>query len=67
MSFIDERFFEHRRRSTSTAGIATGVAATLLWFYHYVADHIFNWELLGLALLFVAIKLSLMVWYRLKD
>jgi hypothetical protein len=42
MSFIDERFFEHRRRSTSTAGIATSMAATLLWFYHYVADHVFR-------------------------
>lgn len=67
MSFIDERFLEHRRRSTSTAGIVTGVSATLLWMYHYLADHIFNWELLGLALTFLVIKMSLMAWYRFKD
>ena len=35
ISFIDERFLEHRRRSTSTAGIATGITALLLGYYHF--------------------------------
>jgi len=67
ISFIDERFLEHRRRSTSTAGIITGITALLLGYYHFVKDHVFNWELFGLGLLFVVVKMSLMVWYRLKD
>jgi hypothetical protein len=40
MSFIDERFLEHRRRSTSTAGITVAAAAILLWGYHYYVDHV---------------------------
>ena len=65
--FIDERFLEHRRRSTSTAGIATAMAALLLWAYHYYIDHVARWELFALGLGFVVIKMSLMAWYRIKD
>jgi len=67
MSFIDERFLEHRRRSTSTAGIAIGVASILLWGYHYYVDHVLKWELFALGFGFVVIKMSLMAWYRFKD
>lgn len=67
MSFIDERFLEHRRRATSTAGITTAIAAIGLWAYHFYAEHIIRWELLALALTFVFLKWILMVWYRLKD
>ena len=67
MSFIDERFLEHRRRSTSTAGITVAAAAILLWGYHYYVDHVLKWELFALGLTFVVIKMGLMAWYRFKD
>ena len=67
MSFIDERFLEHRRRSTSTAGITIAVAAILLWGYHYYVDHVLKWELFALGLTFVVVKMTLMLWYRFKD
>jgi hypothetical protein len=67
ISFIDERFLEHRRRSTSTAGIAIAAASILLWYYHYLFDHVLRWELFGLGVGFVVIKFALMAWYRFKD
>ena len=67
MSLIDERFLMHRLRSTSTAGIVGGVIAILLWFYRYVADHRWNWDLFAVAVTIVAVKVALMIWYRLTD
>ena len=64
---IDERFLMHRLRSTSTAGIITAVTAILLFLYRYFIDKIWSWDLAALALLNVAVKMSLMAWYRFKD
>jgi len=58
--FVDERFLEHRRSSSSQAGILCAVLA--VW-----VDHVWNWELFGLALVFVVVKMSLFTWYRFKD
>ncbi len=65
--FVDERFLEHRRRSTSAAGIAAAVLALALFEYRFWRDHQWNWDLLSIALGFVAIKLALMLWYRFND
>lgn len=65
--FVDERFLEHRRRSSSIAGITSALAVLVLFEYHLLFDHVWSWELLSLALLFVVIKLSLFTWYRLND
>jgi hypothetical protein len=64
--FVDERFLEHRRRSTSAAGIATAVLALVLFEYRWNVDRIWSWDLLGVALTFIVIKISLMVWYSVK-
>ncbi len=37
---VDERFLEHRRRSTSYAGIIGGVLAILLFAYRFYVNHI---------------------------
>ena len=63
---IDERFMEHRRRSTSTAGIFTAVLAILLFAYRHYINHRTNWDLLVVGAAFVALKLTLMAWYRWK-
>jgi hypothetical protein len=67
MSFIDERFLEHRRRSTSVAGIVGGVLAALLWGYRYYFNHVLNWDLFAVAVTIAAVKVTLMIWYRVRD
>jgi hypothetical protein len=65
--FVDERFLEHRRRSTSIAGIAACLVAIGLFEYRFFINHIWSWDLLVVALTMVAVKVAMMVWYRFKD
>ena len=62
--YMDERTLTHRLRSTSTAGIATAILAVAGFEYRLLAQHLWDLELLSVALAFVTIKLSLMLWYR---
>jgi hypothetical protein len=64
---VDERFLEHRRRSTSTAGIVGGAVSICLFSYRYYVKHIWSWDLLTVALTIVGIKLAVMAWYYLTD
>ena len=64
---IDERFLNHRLRSTSMAGIIGGVVAILLFAYRYYFNHIFSWDLLAVSLTIVGVKLVVMLWYRITD
>jgi len=64
---IDERFLTHRRRSTSIAGIACALTAIGLFEYRYWVNRVWSWELLSIALVFIAVKLALMAWYYLTD
>jgi hypothetical protein len=65
--FVDERFLEHRRRSSSTAGIAAACLAVLLFEYRFFHDRVWSWDLLAIALTFVILKLSLFALYRIND
>ncbi len=67
MKVIDERFLRHRLRSSSMGGIVGGTVAVLLWYYRYLVDHVFNWDLLAVALTIIVVKWSLMLWYRKTD
>ena len=62
--FVDERFLEHRRRSTSLAGIVGALIAVGLFEYHYLHDHFISWDLLAVLGVMVIVKLSMMTWYR---
>jgi hypothetical protein len=62
----DERFLEHRRRSTSLAGIISALVAIGIFEYRLLHDHIWAWDLLAIALTFAVIKLTMMAWYRLN-
>jgi hypothetical protein len=62
--FVDERFLDHRRRSSSIAGIAAAVLAVALFEYRFFFDHIWSWDLLAVALTFVVLKMSLFTWFR---
>jgi hypothetical protein len=65
--FLDERFFEHRRRSTSIAGIACAELALLLFMYQLLVKHVVKWDLFAIGATFAIVKLALMTWYSLKD
>ena len=64
---VDERFLNHRLRSTSLAGIVGGVFASLLFSYRYYHNHMWSWDLLAVAVTIVGVKLSAMAWYRITD
>jgi hypothetical protein len=65
--FVDERFWTHRRRSTSAAGVVAAELAILLFLYRYYFEHRLNWDLLAVGVSFVVVKLGLMIWYYLTD
>jgi hypothetical protein len=65
--WVDERFLDHRRRSTSAAGVTGGVLAVALFGYRYYFDHMWSWDLLAVGVTVVVVKLALMVWYSLRD
>ncbi|HEY1501832.1 MAG TPA: hypothetical protein VGF88_19820 [Acidobacteriaceae bacterium] len=64
---IDERFLDHRRRSTSLGGIAGAVLALALFEYHLIREHIYRWELFAVGAIMVIVKLSAMAWYHFTD
>ena len=64
---FDERFFVHRQRSTSIAGMVSAAAALLLFQYRYFVNHVANWDLAAIGVSFVVVKMSLMVWYAARN
>jgi membrane protein YdbS with pleckstrin-like domain len=65
--FVDERFLNHRRRSSSIAGILSAILAVVLFEYRFFVNHVWSWDLLALVLTFVIVKLSLFTWFRFND
>jgi hypothetical protein len=64
---VDERFLQHRLRSTSLAGIVGGVLAIGLFAYRFYVNHVWSWDLFAVAIAIVSVKLVVMAWYRLTD
>jgi hypothetical protein len=64
---VDERFLDHRRRSTSVAGVVGALLATGLFGYRYYFDHVWSWDLLAVSLTVVVVKVALMTWYLFTD
>lgn len=64
---IDERFVNHRLRSTSLAGIVGGVVAICLFGYRYYVNHVWSWDLFVVIATILIVKLAVMAWYRLND
>jgi len=63
----DERFFTHRLKSTSIAGVCGGLVAVGLWAYRYYVNDFFSWDLFAVGATMAAVKLAAMAWFRLKD
>jgi hypothetical protein len=64
---IDERFLQHRLRSTSVGGMAAGCLALGLFAYRYYVDHLWSSDLLAVGVTMVVVKLGVLTWYRLTD
>lgn len=64
---IDERFLDHRRRSTSIAGIVGALTAIGLFEYRVFRQGVWSWDLLSVAITFVVVKLAMMAWYLFTD
>ncbi len=65
--FVDERFLEHRRRSTSVAGLTGAGVALVLYEYRLIFQHRLSWDLLAVLVAMVMVKMSMMIWYRFND
>ena len=64
---IDERFLTHRLKSTSIGGQAAIAVAGGLWFYRHFSDHIWSWDLFAVIATMALVKVTVLVWYRLRD
>jgi hypothetical protein len=65
--FVDERFLEHRRRSTSLAALVGILVAGGLFEYRLIFQHVLSWDLLTVLAVMALVKLAMMAWYRLTD
>ncbi|HEX3892337.1 MAG TPA: hypothetical protein VHW46_07170 [Terracidiphilus sp.] len=65
--FVDERFLEHRRRSTSVAGLAGALVTGAIFEYKIFAKGIISWDLLAILVTMVVVKMTLMIWYKVRD
>jgi hypothetical protein len=66
-TLVDERFLNHRLRSTSIAGIIGGAAAMGLFAYRYYHDNFWSWDLFAVGATIVVVKLAVLTWYLLTD
>lgn len=64
---VDERFLDHRRRSSTFAMIAGALVSGGLFEYHLIRQHRYEWELGAVLLAMVTTKLAAMAWYRFTD
>lgn len=64
--FVDERFLEDRRRSSSIAGFATLILALCIFEYRLIFNHSISWDMAAIMLAFAVVKMSMFTWYRLN-
>ncbi|MGD0955849.1 MAG: hypothetical protein ABR953_03360 [Candidatus Acidiferrales bacterium] len=64
---IDERFLNHRLRSTSLGGIIGGLVAIGLFAYRFYVDHVWSWDLFAVAITIATVKMAVTAWYLLTD
>lgn len=67
ISLPDERFFTHRLKSTSLAGVCGGLVAVGVWAYRYYVNDVFSWDLFAVASTMATVKLAAMAWFRFTD
>jgi hypothetical protein len=65
--FVDERFLEHRRRSSSLAAIAGVCVAGGIFEYRLIAQHVIDWNLFAVVVIMAVVKMGMFTWYRMND
>jgi hypothetical protein len=65
--FVDERFLEHRRRSSSVAAMASVLVAGAIFEYRIIAEHVIRWDLLAVIGVMAVVKMGMFTWYRMND
>jgi hypothetical protein len=63
-SFVDERFLEHRLRSSSWAGMAAAATAGGLFLYRHFHDGRWNYDLFAVLAVMVLVKFCALAWHR---
>jgi hypothetical protein len=63
---VDERFLDHRRRSSTFAMMAGALVSGGLLEYHLIAQHRIDWDLAAVLGGMVLVKLATFAWFRLR-
>jgi hypothetical protein len=64
---IDERFLDHRRRSSTFAMMAGAILSGGLFEYDLLRYHRFDWQLGAVLLGMIITKYSAFTWFRFHD
>jgi len=65
--YVDERFLDHRRRSSSIAGFSVLFLAFVVFEYRLLFHHFYSWDMLAIIVTFTVVKVSLCAWYGLTS
>jgi len=65
--FVDERFLQHRLKSSSAGGLAGVAFALLLFLYRLLHDHVPSWDLIAVGVVAVVVKYAVFFWLRRND
>ena len=61
---LDERFINHRYRSTR-AGLVAGLLAMFAWFnYDYLANGVLRWDYLVIMVVMAVVKVATMIYLQ---
>ncbi|HTV13806.1 MAG TPA: hypothetical protein VME68_03765 [Acidobacteriaceae bacterium] len=63
---FDERFLDHRRRSSTFATMVGAVISGGLFEYHLIAQHRYDWDLAAVLGGMVITKYAAFAWFRLR-
>lgn len=66
-NYVDERFLEHRRRSSSVAAIVGVCVAAGICEYKLIWQHVISWDLFAVVFVMAATKMGMFAWYRVND
>lgn len=65
--FVDERFLDHRRRSTSIAGMVGALTVGVFFEYRLIVQHVISWDLFTVLCAMAVTKIACMFWQHLYD